>query len=153
MCYAANNILLMRKCIYALVWKAVDCFPELSWSDLNMKTKLGDRMTRQLLNSVITKNRDLSQCPVDQLFATDKSRYFPQPRPIIIFTFHGHFAPFHVGLVFQTNGMKNWDHCNYTALLTVHSNTEYQNNRDKLFHYTMSFLLFLFSVTARSSPQ
>ena len=40
MCFAANNILLMRNWNHALVWKMVDRFDELSQNDLNMKTKL-----------------------------------------------------------------------------------------------------------------
>ena len=40
MCFAANNILLMRIWNYAPVWKMADRFDELSESDLNMKTKL-----------------------------------------------------------------------------------------------------------------
>ena len=41
-------------------------------------------MIKQLLNSVIAKYRDLaaSRRSID-LLATDKSRYFAQPRPII----------------------------------------------------------------------
>ena len=59
--------------------------------------KLGDRMIKQLLNSVIA-NIVICQCLADQLFAsafgfgkyiidllaTDKSRYFAEPRPIIV---------------------------------------------------------------------
>ena len=62
---------------------------------LKYENKLGDRMIKQLLNSAIAKYRDL---PVSRrsiicrsrrlrqiidLLATDKSRYFAQPRPII----------------------------------------------------------------------
>ena len=41
-------------------------------------------MIKQLLNSVLAKYRDLSVArrSID-LLATDKSRYFAQPRPII----------------------------------------------------------------------
>ena len=58
--------------------------------------KLGDRMIKQLLNSVITKYRDLSVSlrsivclslrlrQIIDLLTTDKSRYFAQPRPIIV---------------------------------------------------------------------
>ena len=66
---------------------------ELSESD---KNKLGDGITKQLLSSVIAKYRDLSMCrrsviclrlrlrqTVD-LLASDKSRYFPQPRPKLL---------------------------------------------------------------------
>ena len=56
------------------------------------KNKLGDRMIKQLLNSVIAKYRDLSVSrrsiiclsQIIDLLATDKSRYFAQPRPIIV---------------------------------------------------------------------
>ena len=55
-------------------------------------------MIKQLLNSVIAKNIVICQCLADQLFAsafgfgkliidllaTVKSRYFAQPRPIIV---------------------------------------------------------------------
>ena len=39
-------------------------------------------MIKQLLNSVIVKYRDLSH--LIDLLATDKSRYFAQPRPTIV---------------------------------------------------------------------
>ena len=60
------------------------------------KNKLGDRMIKQLLYPVIAKYRDLSvSCrsiiclslrlqQIIDLLATDKSRYFAQPRPIIV---------------------------------------------------------------------
>ena len=61
-----------------------------------MKKKLGNRMIKQLLYSVIAKYCDLSVSRrsiiclslrlwqiIDQL-ATDKSRYFAQPRSIIV---------------------------------------------------------------------
>ena len=59
-----------------------------------LKNKLGDRMIKQLLNSVVAKYRDLSVSrrsiicwsrrlrQIIDLLATDKSRYFAQPRPI-----------------------------------------------------------------------
>ena len=40
MYFAANNILLMRSCNHALVWKMAGRFSELSGSDLNMKIDL-----------------------------------------------------------------------------------------------------------------
>ena len=51
----------------------------------SLKSKLGDRMIKQLLNQVIAKHRDLSvsRRSID-LLATDKSRCFSQPRPIIV---------------------------------------------------------------------
>ena len=63
--------------------------------DIQQKNKLGDRMKKQLLNSVTAKYRDLSVSrrsiiclslrlrQIIDLLATDKSRYFAQPRPII----------------------------------------------------------------------
>ena len=52
------------------------------------KNKLGDRMIKQLLNSVTAKYRDLSVSRTSiiclNLLATDKSQYFAQPRPIIV---------------------------------------------------------------------
>ena len=64
LCLAANNILLMRKWNHAflllaiaLAWKwQIASLPE----DIHWKNKLGDRMIKQLLNSVIAKYRDLS---------------------------------------------------------------------------------------------
>ena len=44
-------------------------------------------MIKQLLNSAIAKYRDLSvarRSIIIDLRATDKSRYFAQPRPIIV---------------------------------------------------------------------
>ena len=94
-CLAANNILRMRKANRAflllaivLAWKwQIASLPE----DIHLKNKLGDRMIKQLLNSVIAKYRDLSVshrsiiCLSRRLWllAKDKSRYFAQPRPII----------------------------------------------------------------------
>ena len=56
-----------------------------------MKNKLGDRMLKQSLYSVIAKYRDLSVSlrsiirlrQIIDLLATDKLRYFAQPCPII----------------------------------------------------------------------
>ena len=64
--------------------------------EYSLKSKLGDRMIKQLLNPVIAKHRDLSVSrrsiiclrlrprQIIDLLATDKSRYFAQPRPIIV---------------------------------------------------------------------
>ena len=61
-----------------------------------LKNKHSDRMIKQLLNSVITKYGDLSVSrrsiiclslrlrQIIDLLATDKSRYFAQPLPIIV---------------------------------------------------------------------
>ena len=98
---AANTILLMRKWNHAcslLVYvisvitpgrqRALTAFRRYYL----LKNKLSDRMIKQLLNSVIEKYRDLSVsrrsiiCRLRQiidLLATDKSRYFAQPRLII----------------------------------------------------------------------
>ena len=76
----------------------VDRLPELLESDLTslVDQKNSDRMIKQLLNSVIAKYRDLSVsrrsiiCLSLQLrqiigvLAADKSRYFAQPRSIIV---------------------------------------------------------------------
>ena len=63
---------------------------------LKYENKLGDRLIKQLLNSVIAKYRDLSVSrrsiiclslrlrQIIDLLATDKSRYFAQPHPIIV---------------------------------------------------------------------
>ena len=54
----------------------------------SLKNKLGDRMIKQLLNSVIAKHRDLLVSRTSIIWicspCTDKSRYFAQPRPIIV---------------------------------------------------------------------
>ena len=63
---------------------------------LKYEDKLGDRMIKQLLNSVIAKYHDLSVSrrsiiclslrlrQIIDLLAADKSRYFAQPRPLIV---------------------------------------------------------------------
>ena len=68
-----------------------DRFPQQTESDLTylVDQKNGDRLIRQLLNSVIAKYRDLSVSrrrlrQIIDLLATDKSQYFAQPRPIIV---------------------------------------------------------------------
>ena len=75
-----------------------DLFPEQAESDLTylVDQKNGDRMIKQLLNLVIAIYRDLSVSRrsiiclslrlrrIIDLLATDKSRYFAQPRPIIV---------------------------------------------------------------------
>ena len=97
LCLAADNILLMRNrnhAWYALAWKKADRFAPQRCS---LKNKLGDRTIKQLLNSVITKYRELPvSCTsiiyltlqlrqISDLLATDKPRYFAQPRPIIVY--------------------------------------------------------------------
>ena len=75
-----------------------DRFPEQAESDLThfVDQKNDDRMIKQLLNSVIAKYHDLSVSrrsiiclslrlrEIIALLATDKSRYFAQPRSIIV---------------------------------------------------------------------
>ena len=75
-----------------------DRFPEQAESDLTylVDQKNGDLMIKQLLNSVIAKCRDLSAVSrraiiclglrqiIDLLATTYKSRYFDQPRSIIV---------------------------------------------------------------------
>ena len=82
-CLDANNILLMRKGNRAFLLLAI-------------ALALSDRMIKQLLNTVIAKYRDLSVSrrwiiclspqlrQIIDLLATNKSRYFAQPRPIIV---------------------------------------------------------------------
>ena len=54
----------------------------------SLKNKLWDRMIKGLLDFRLSQNIVICQCLVDQsfasadLFVTDKSRYFAQPRPI-----------------------------------------------------------------------
>ena len=75
-----------------------DRFPEQAESHLIclIDKKNGDRMIKQLLNSVIAKYRDLSVSrrsiiclslrlrQIIDLLVTDKSRYFAQARSIIV---------------------------------------------------------------------
>ena len=101
--FSCNYILHMRKGNRAFIiscdrsWvKMADRFGSRGYS---LKNKLGDRMIKQLLNSVIAKYRDLSVSrrsiiclslrlrQILDLFATDKSQYFAQPRPIIVIFF------------------------------------------------------------------
>ena len=84
----AANILLMRKGNRAFLLLEIASLPK----NIHWKNKLGDRMIKQLLNSVVAKYRDLSvsrrsiicRSRIIDLLATDKSRYFAQPRPIIV---------------------------------------------------------------------
>ena len=89
----AANILLMRKGNRAFLLLEIASLP----NNIHWKKKLGDRMIKQLLNSVVAKYRDLSVShrsiiclslrlrQIIDLLATDKSRYFAQPRPIIVY--------------------------------------------------------------------
>ena len=57
-----------------------------------MQNKFNDQMIKQSLNSVFAKYRDLSvsrrSIIIIDLLATDKSRYFDHPRPIIVKYLH-----------------------------------------------------------------
>ena len=98
-CLAESNILLMRKRTHAFLLLAIALSSRMADRFASrryfLKSKLGDRMIKQLLNSVIAKYRDFSVSrrsiiclslrlrQIIDLLATDKSRYFAQPRPII----------------------------------------------------------------------
>ena len=75
---------------HAFERKTADGFPELPGSE----NKLSDPMIKQSLNSVIAKYHDLavSRRSMIDLLATDKSRYFCQPRPTTVNYFFGHFT-------------------------------------------------------------
>ena len=98
------RLLLVRLCdLCHYSWKAARAnrFPKI----LFIKKQLSDRMIKHLLNSVIAKYRDSIIClrlrlrQIIDLLATDKSRYFAQPRPIIVNFFHI-FTPGIILLVF-----------------------------------------------------
>ena len=113
-CLAESNILLMRKRNHAFLLLAIalssrmeDRFASRRYL---LKNKLGDRMIKQLLNSVIAKYRYFSvyrrsiiclSLRLIDLLATDKSRYFAQPHPIIanywflIFLHYRHMVSYH----------------------------------------------------------
>ena len=78
LCLAANNILHMRKGNRAFLLLAIALARKWQIASLP-EDKLGDRMIKQLLNSVIAKYRDLSVSR-----RSDKSRYFAQHRSIIV---------------------------------------------------------------------
>ena len=73
----------------------------------SLKNKLGDRMIKQLLNSVIAKYRDLSvsrrsiicRSRIIDLLATNKSRYFAQLRPIIVKSLHIYIKSMHLSII------------------------------------------------------
>ena len=93
----AANILLMRKGNRAFLLLEIALEIASLPKNIHWKKKLGDRMIKQLLNSVVAKYRDLSVShrsiiclslrlrQIIDLLATDKSRYFAQPRPIIVY--------------------------------------------------------------------
>ena len=91
-CSCVNEPRFYRSCDRSCV-KMADRFASRIYS---LKNKLGDRMIKQLLNLVIVKYRVLSVSrrsiicrsrglrQMIDLLATDKSRDFAQPRPIIV---------------------------------------------------------------------
>ena len=103
-CLAANTILLMRKwnhacSLFVYVISVITPGRQRALTAFRRyyltKNKLSDQMIKQLLNSVFAKYRDLSVSrrsiiclslqlwQIIDLLATDNSRYFAQPRPII----------------------------------------------------------------------
>ena len=81
------------------------CVKKATSQRYSLENKIGDRMIKQLLNSVIAKYHDLSvshrsifclslqlQHIID-LLATEKSRYFAQPRPIIVNSYSTLYKP------------------------------------------------------------
>ena len=103
LCLAANNIPLMHKGNHAFLLLAITCekmryrFTSQGFSLKKQPWRLNDKT---ILNSVIKKYRDLSvSCrsiicfslrlrQIIDLLATDKSRYFAQPCPIIVNYFY-----------------------------------------------------------------
>ena len=95
-CSCINETTLFSFCDRSCV-KMADRFTCRRYS---LRNKLGDRMIKQLLNSVIAKYRDLSGSrtsviylslrlrQITDLLATDKSQYFAQPRSIIVNFLH-----------------------------------------------------------------
>ena len=92
-CYCVNETTLF----FFLRWLLRENGRSISFPKIfNKKNKLGDLMIKQWLNSVVAKYRDLSVSrrsviclslrlrPIIDLLATNKSRYFAQPRPLIV---------------------------------------------------------------------
>ena len=86
--WPANNCLQLMVCSCVVPSKRV-LLQIILWAArqwLKYGNKLGDRMISKLLNSAIARYRDLSvsrRSIIDQL-ANDRSRYFAQPRPMIV---------------------------------------------------------------------
>ena len=94
-CLAESRVLFMRKRNHAFLLLAIALTSRMADRFASgrylLKNKLGDRMIKQLLNSVTAKYRDYSvsrrliiclSLRLIDLLATDKSRYFAQPRII-----------------------------------------------------------------------
>ena len=113
------------------------------------KNKLGDRMIKQLLNSVIAKYRDLSVSrrsiiclslrlrQIIDLLATDKSQYFAQPRPIIVNYFlpSGHYLIFTVTWRIPHRSLPSKCLCHVTFVEITSSLTYCQQVSDLHLHY------------------
>ena len=96
----------------------------------SLKNKLGDGMIKQLLNYFIAKYRDLSVSrrsiiclslrlrQIIDLLATEKSRYFGQPRPIIANYFCNEFTFLLIG--FTRNDTRNVLFSRLRILLELH---------------------------------
>ena len=100
-----------RSCV-----QMADRFASLRYS---LKNKLSDRMIKRLLNSVFAKYRDSSVShrsiiclslrlrQIIDVLATDKSRYFAQPRSIIA----NNLTLRDAGKIGQVNGYLKQDNC------------------------------------------
>ena len=153
LCLAANNLLLMCKgncafllLVIAFAWKwQIASLPE----DIHEKNKLVDQMIKQLLNSVIAKYNDLSvsrrsiiclglRLQIIDLFATDKSWYFAQPRLIIIVNYFlpsGHYLIFTVTWRIPHRSLPNKCLCHVTFVEITSSLTYCQQVSDLHLHY------------------
>ena len=113
------------------------------------KNKLGDQMIKRLLNSVIAKYNDLSvsrrsiiclglRLQIIDLLATDKSRYFAQPCPIIIVIYFlpsGHYLIFTVTWRIPHRSLPNKCLCHVTFVEITSSLTYCQQVSDLHLHY------------------
>ena len=81
MCLATNNIMLLRYCNLAMVWKIADRSSELSESGLNMKANLAiewwnnywSRLSQTVLICQCLANQLFASAEIIDLLATDKS--------------------------------------------------------------------------------
>ena len=104
-CSCVNETMLSPSCDRSCM-KMADRFASRRYS---LKNKLSDRMTKQFLNSVsqnivicqrrsiICRSRRLRQ--IVDLLATDKSRYFAQPLPIIAYYLCGILHVWHKRII------------------------------------------------------
>ena len=111
--------------------------------------KNGDPMIKQLLNLVIAKYRDLSVSrrsiiclslrlrQIIDLLATDKSRYFAEPRPIIVYYFTICY-----GLLCRLQdqlGLVVWRHCDSPDSLAMFKRIYWKQNTQKTYTPRSSF--------------